>query len=104
MFGWVGFEPDQWEPRDNLIFPFGVPTVFFNAEGIIFYTDVTEIIESVAAYVTFAKAREIYNAIKFVGRISELGRIRELAIFATRASSYQLQTRVQMAEATGGRF
>ena len=42
----VGYKPDvEWSPSPNTIYPDNVPTLVFNVQGVLFYTDSTQLAE-----------------------------------------------------------
>jgi RHS repeat-associated protein len=101
----AGFEPESyWLPSENVIYPLGTPTVFFNAEGLLFYSDEQEIFSEALAATTIAAAANLLSILKGSGMVSELGQIGRLAAQVLRASGYNLQSRVAICEATGGRY
>jgi hypothetical protein len=101
--GWDDYQPETWwVPSEHFIYPQGHLTVFFNADGILFYTDEQELLGEAVTVTTITAAVNLFNLIKGSGMIGELGRIRELASMATRASQVQLEAEVELAEAGGG--
>jgi hypothetical protein len=91
QFDGLGYSPDTtWHLKPSVIYPWGIPTLFMNLGGVLFYTD------AVDALVDYAVLRTLKDALTFVnsGRLaftieSALGRItglvaQETAIEGTR--------------------
>lgn len=101
----AGFEPEStWAPSEHFIYPLGTPTVFFNSEGLLFYSDEQEIFSEALAATTIAAAANLLSILKGSGTVSELGQIGRLAAQALRASGYNLESQVAISQATGGRY
>ena len=65
QFGWAGYSPDPlWPigPRETLVT--GIPVLYFNLAGVIFYTDTVELSAEVAAlsYLGFNAAWELLKS------------------------------------------
>ena len=104
-FGGSGYSPEsEWVPSRRLIHPLGVPTIFFNVEGVLFYTDSVDLLTDALTIKALSDVASLLSRLNIISKISEFGRIGELAKLATRAGSYNLQTQVTLSEATGGKY
>ena len=66
-----GYRPEyDWDPKDNIVLAGKTEIVFFNAGGIVFYTDAIDCAEDLAAITTVAAART-YLAKKAAQRIAQ---------------------------------
>lgn len=53
----LGYYPDAtWHVEPHTIYPLGIPTIFFNVAGVLFYTDVIDLGEDYVAIVTLDQA------------------------------------------------
>lgn len=96
VLGWYDYEPDQWLPRNQIVYPLGVLTVFFNAEGVFFYSDVVDLIGTIKSNMSLADAKELFRLGKIGSRVvSEAGRIGRLAAQAIRSGGIKLEQDVQ---------
>jgi len=99
----AGYEPEErWAPSEHFIYPMGKLTVFFNAEGILFYTDEQEVMEEALTATTITAAAKILSIIGGSGMVSELGQVRTLVNLGVRAGQVQLEGEVMAAEVQGG--
>jgi hypothetical protein len=103
------YRPDaSWNPSTHSAMAGSDPIIFFNAGGIIFYSDAISNVKDVLGLTTIAAARAYFLANEMTlseGLISSLARIRALAIGAQGANTGQIESDVStgvLIDAVGG--
>ena len=105
-FGEFGYRPDkEWKPSTHYANAGSVPILFFNAGGVIFYTDALDMLEDGITIATIAEARQLlikYGA-RTAGRtlMPALARIGVLAAGGKTADTARLEAHVSIATLLG---
>lgn len=59
----TGYTPDTiWHTTPSVIYPWGIPTIFFNVAGVLFYTDVIEVAYDYVAIRTLSAVWGLLNS------------------------------------------
>src|SRR5690606_25143589 len=90
----LGYLPDtSWHVLPHAIYPFGVPTIFFNVAGVLFYTDVVDLAEDFVAIRSISAVWGLLNSSRLAFTVEvALGRILGLSANARAADQARLQS------------
>lgn len=98
-FGLVGYLPDvAWEPSGQPLVVQGTPTYVINVNGVLFYTDVPEVVTEVVTVTAFAQLFRIVRGMsKFTSMLDELAQMRRLIAGAAATKNARLTEEVGFA-------
>jgi hypothetical protein len=105
-FGSLGYRPEfEWMPPRSIIYVQNTEFFIFNVAGVIFYTDsnIEELRREVSAVALLTACYGLVRLATTIGSaLTEEGIVGKLAGYATRVGQLQLETEVELSEATGG--
>ncbi|HJX29640.1 MAG TPA: hypothetical protein VJ885_17190 [Thermoanaerobaculia bacterium] len=98
-FGIVGYVPDvTWQPMKQPLVVQGTPTYVTNINGVLFYTDVPEVVKELVTVTVFAQLFKILrDASKFSSMLDELAQMRRLIAGAAATKNARLTEEVGFA-------